>query len=92
MPTRNINLTEHQDELVSKYISSGRYQNASEVIRDGLRLMESRDAEEAAKLEALRSAVDVGINALEKGDFEEFGSASDLVDYLRSLPLDAESQ
>jgi len=92
MPTRNINLTEHQDELVSQYIASGRYQNASEVIRDGLRLMESRDAEEAAKLQALRSAVDAGIEAIDRGDFKEFASANDLVTYLRNLPVDAEGR
>jgi len=92
MPTRNINLTDHQDDLVSKYVASGRYQNASEVIRDGLRLMESRDAEEAAKLEALRAAVDVGIEAIDKGDFKEFASANDLVTYLRDLRIDVEDR
>lgn len=84
MPTRNINLTSHQDELVANYITSGRYQNASEVMREGLRLMESRDAEDAAKLEALRTAVDVGIADIERGDFVEFGSGADLAAYLKS--------
>jgi len=84
MPTRNINLTPHQDELVAKYIASGRYQNASEVIRDGLRLMESRDAEEAVRLEALRNAIDAGIEDLERGNFTEFASGADLAAYLKA--------
>ena len=84
MPTRNINLTQHQDELVAGYVASGRYQNASEVMREGLRLMESRDAEEMAKLEALRTAVDVGIAQIERGEFTEFASGADFADYLHS--------
>ena len=84
MPTRNINLTPRQDEMVADYIASGRYQNASEVMREGLRLMESRDAEEAAKLEALRTAVDVGVAEIERGEFTEFASGADLAAYLKS--------
>ena len=40
MPTRNIVLTDHQAALVERLVSSGRYQNASEVLRQGLRLLE----------------------------------------------------
>lgn len=89
MPTRNINLTEHQDDLVAGYIASGRYQNASEVIREGLRLLETREAENTARLEALRSAVDVGIADLENGRFKAFESVTELTAYLEALPIDA---
>ena len=43
MPTLNIELTNHQANVVEKLISSGRYQNASEVLRKGLRLIEQRE-------------------------------------------------
>ena len=43
MPTRNVVLTECQEELLETLVKSGRYQNASEVLRDGLRLVEQRD-------------------------------------------------
>ncbi|ESQ87544.1 hypothetical protein ABAC460_19650 [Asticcacaulis sp. AC460] len=84
MPTRNINLTPHYDDLVADYVTSGRYQNASEVIREGLRLMEARDAEMTARLEALRSAVDVGIADIEAGRFREFASGTELSAYLKA--------
>ena len=84
MPTRTINLTQRQDELVADLVSSGRYQNASEVVREGLRLIESRDAEESARLGALRSAVDVGIADIERGDFKEFATGKELAEYLKS--------
>ena len=43
MPTRNVVLTDHQAHLVEKLVSTGRYQNASEVLREGLRLIEDMD-------------------------------------------------
>ncbi|NWG73610.1 MAG: type II toxin-antitoxin system ParD family antitoxin [Rubrivivax sp.] len=60
MPTRNVVLSEHQQRLVEALVQSGRYQNASEVLREGLRLVEERERREAAKLEALRQAVRQG--------------------------------
>ena len=50
MPTRNINLTDHFDRLIKGEVASGRYGNASEVVREGLRLMERRKEEDRAKL------------------------------------------
>jgi antitoxin ParD1/3/4 len=54
MPTRNVVLTEYQAELVERLVSSGRYQNASEVLREGLRLVENQEAEGKARIKALR--------------------------------------
>ena len=73
MPTRNVVLTDQQAELVEKMVESGRYQNASEVLRDGLRLLQRRELEEAAKLEALRSALDEAEAAIAAGDIHDYG-------------------
>ncbi len=69
MPTRNVVLTEHQHELVKELVRSGRYQNASEVLREGLRLLERVEAEEAAKAAALAQAVEAGWSDLAAGRF-----------------------
>ncbi|MBV9531456.1 MAG: type II toxin-antitoxin system ParD family antitoxin [Bradyrhizobium sp.] len=45
-----------EEELLQTLVKSGRYHNASEVLRDGLRLVEQRVAEDAGKLKALRVA------------------------------------
>jgi putative addiction module CopG family antidote len=42
MSTRNINLTDHLDRFVERQVTSGRYGNASEIVRDALRLLEER--------------------------------------------------
>lgn len=60
MPTRNVVLTDQQHEFVETLVRSGRYQNASEVLREGLRLIEGREREDAAKLHALRTAAEQG--------------------------------
>ena len=67
MPTRNVNLTDYYDSFVKEQIASGRYKNASEVMRAGLRLLESRTAEEQEKLHLLRSLATEGFDALDQG-------------------------
>jgi antitoxin ParD1/3/4 len=85
MPTRNVVLTERQESLIEALVQSGRYQNASEVLREGLRLVESREIEEARKLEALRGAAQVGASAFDRAEFKEFADASSLVAHLNDL-------
>jgi antitoxin ParD1/3/4 len=60
MPTRNVVLSDRQQELVETLVQSGRYQNASEVLRDGLRLIEERERISDAKLKALKQAARQG--------------------------------
>ncbi|MDX8524532.1 type II toxin-antitoxin system ParD family antitoxin [Mesorhizobium sp. MSK_1335] len=71
MPTRNVVLTEHLEEVIDRLVKTGRYQNASEVLRDGLRLVEQREAREAAKLVALKEATAIGFHNIEQGRFDD---------------------
>jgi antitoxin ParD1/3/4 len=89
MPTRNVVITDHQAALVEQLIESGRYQNASEVLREGLRLIELRETEHAAKLARLRAAVQVGIDAIEAEEYETFESADALAAHLRATAAQA---
>jgi antitoxin ParD1/3/4 len=85
MPTRNVVLTDHQADLLERLVSSGRYQNASEVLREGLRLVETRDAEEQTRLEALRAAAQAGIADIDAGRFVTFKSPGGLQRHLESV-------
>jgi antitoxin ParD1/3/4 len=60
MPT-SVALSPHFEAFVRQQVESGRFNNVSEVVRAGLRLLEEREAEQAAKLQALREAVAVGL-------------------------------
>lgn len=79
MPTRNINLTPEMDKYVTTRIESGRYANASEVLRAGLRALEEDEAEDKAKLEALRAAIIEG----EASGVAEDGVIERILDDLR---------
>ncbi|HTW28350.1 MAG TPA: type II toxin-antitoxin system ParD family antitoxin [Acetobacteraceae bacterium] len=71
MPTRNVVLTAHHETLIETLVGTGRYQNASEVLRDGLRLIEAREAREAVKLQALQEAARTGFADLEAGRYRD---------------------
>ena len=60
MPTRNVNLTDELDRFVATKVKSGRYENASEVVRAGLRTLEREELQYEAKLAAIRAAIDDG--------------------------------
>jgi antitoxin ParD1/3/4 len=92
MPIRNIVLTEHEEELIERLVSSGRYKNASEVLREGLRLVESRDAEERTRLRALRDAARVGVEDVDQGRVRSFDSTTDLRAHLDAVTAKAISE
>jgi antitoxin ParD1/3/4 len=82
MPTRNVVITQHQADLIDRLVASGRYQNASEVLRAGLRAVEREDAEHEAKLTALRAAVQEGLDAVEAGDYVVMETPQDIEDWV----------
>jgi antitoxin ParD1/3/4 len=86
MPTRNVNLTDHFDRFIDAGVSSGRFSNASEVVREGLRLLEQREKEDQAKIEWLRTAAREGFEDIERGDYVTLTSGEEidgLVDRIR---------
>jgi antitoxin ParD1/3/4 len=85
MPTRNVVLTEYQAALVERLVSSGRYQNASEVLREGLRLVEHQEELAKARLKALRDAARVGIADIEAGRYRTFEAPGELRQELAAL-------
>ncbi len=88
MPTRNVVLTDHQATFVEQLVASGRYQNASEVLREGLRMVERRETEESARLAALQDAVNVGIADIEGGRFRAFDTPEAIDRHLSVLVRD----
>lgn len=74
MTTRNVVLTDMQSDLVDRLVASGRYQNASEALRAGLRLLEREESE----LGELRARLTVGLEQARRGELAE-GSGEDTV-------------
>ncbi len=72
MATRNVVLTDHQEELVSGLVESGRYQNASEAVRAGLRLLEREEAE----IFEIKSRVAEGLRQARDGELADGDGAT----------------
>ena len=74
MVTRNVVLTETLDQLIQALVASGRYQNVSEAMRAGLRLLE----QEEAQIAGIRQGLLEGLAQAEAGEFAE-GSGEEAV-------------
>jgi antitoxin ParD1/3/4 len=74
MATRNVVLTNNQSALVDRLVATGRYQNASEALRAGLRLLEREEVE----LGELRARLTAGLEQARRGDLAE-GSGEDVI-------------
>jgi antitoxin ParD1/3/4 len=67
MPTRNVVVTDQQSDFIDNLVTSGRYQNASEAFRAGLRLLEQAEMD----FLELRVRLEAGIEEYRRGDFVE---------------------
>jgi antitoxin ParD1/3/4 len=66
----SYSIGKHFEAVIKSLIDGGRYSTASEVIREGLRLVEEREETRKAKLEALRAEIQKGFDS---GPAEEVG-------------------
>src|SRR5262249_9024628 len=68
----NLSLTPELEKLVNEKLKTGMYQTASEVVREGLRLLKDRDEREAH----LRAQVRAGFEAIERGEYETYDEST----------------
>lgn len=66
--TLNVSLTPELEALVAERVESGRYLTASEVVREGLRLLEERDRLRDEALLGVRRKIEEGLSSLERGE------------------------
>lgn len=68
----NVSLSPHFDKLIAEKVKSGSYNSASEVIREALRLLEQKDAQEKAYTAYMKKEIEKGM----KGPFKEWDAKS----------------
>ena len=90
MATRNISLTPEQDAFLESVVKDGVYQNASESVRDALRVLQHRRCEDALKLKALRQWIKAGAAAIARGNYVELDDA-ELEEFLDATEAPARS-
>jgi antitoxin ParD1/3/4 len=89
MPTRNISLTDHFDHFIEDAVATGEFQNASEVVRAALRLLEEERQRHEAKLAALRAAAKLGFDELDRGEGIHV-DLNELGEFIRRIDEEAE--
>lgn len=71
MPIRtslNVSLTPELEQFIQSRVASGRFQTASEVVREGLRLLEEREEARETALNELRAKIRQGIEQADRGE------------------------
>ena len=72
----NVSLTRELEQLIKKKVKSGLYHSASEVIREGLRLLEERDTIKAYQLKELKRQIAIGIQQADSGNLASLDIAA----------------
>jgi len=83
----NVSLTPELDKWITQKVASGLYRSSSEVIREGLRLLMAKEAQQQAMIAELRNDLLIGIAQLDSGSSREMDEQ-----LLRSLKKKARSQ
>jgi antitoxin ParD1/3/4 len=85
-----LRLTDHSDEIIEEALRSGRFNDASEIVGEGLRLLEERELacgepSEAEKLEWLRAAAEQGFDEIDRGECTTLRSPDEVARFVSQL-------
>lgn len=72
----NVSLTPELEGLIREKVESGMYQTASEVVREGLRLLRDRDEDRQQRLEDLRREIQIGVDEADRGELAPLNLAA----------------
>ena len=81
----NFSLTPSLEQFIRDRAQSGDYNNASEVVREAIRLLKRVEEQRALRTERLRAAIRIGDDALARGDFTELNSDKELDAFFAKL-------
>ncbi len=81
----NFSLTPSLEQFVRDRAESGDYNNASEVVREAIRLLKRTEERRALKMERLRTAIREGDEALARGEFSDLNSDQELDEFFAEL-------
>ncbi len=81
----NFSLTPSLEQFVRERAGSGDYNNASEVVREAIRLLKRTEERRALKMERLRAAIRDGDEALARGEFTDLDSDRELDEFFAEI-------
>lgn len=74
----NVSLTKELENFIGELVAGGMYYSASEVVRDGLRLLKEQEALKKMRVEELRAEIMLGIEDLKTGNSMSFTSEEEI--------------
>jgi antitoxin ParD1/3/4 len=80
----NVSLTTELERLVNEKVASGMYTSASEVIREGLRLLKERDELRRVQMDELRRDIMLGVEQVREGRGKKYAGRAELADAIKS--------
>jgi antitoxin ParD1/3/4 len=79
----NVSLTAELEQLVNEKVASGMYHSASEVIREGLRLLKERDELRRVQMDEVRRDVMLGVEQVRAGRGKKYAGGVELADEIK---------
>ncbi len=79
----NVSLTRELEKFVSELVESGMYYSASEVVRDGLRLLKEQEELKKIRVQELKAEIMLGIKDLETGNSKTFYSEDEIFEEVK---------
>jgi antitoxin ParD1/3/4 len=70
----SVSFTPQQADFLAACVASGRYQSTSEVVREGLRLLQDHQRRREAELERARALIQEGADQLDRGEVVDGGT------------------
>ena len=84
MPILNISLTPELVSMIDKKLATGMHHTASEIVRDGLRLLNEKDELRLLQMGELKRQIKIGTDQLDRGESDQFTSGSELTRQVKS--------
>ena len=79
-----VTLSPELEELIAEQVESGHYPSPGDVVRDALRLLHEKIKLPERKLESLRRDVQVGLQALDQGEYDEYDDPRQLATEIKA--------
>jgi len=78
--------------FIDEQMTAGHYQSASEIVQEGLRLLQQQNETEPVRLEAIRQEVKAGFAQLDRGDYIEFNSSEEAIAHFHAKARELAAQ
>jgi len=85
MVVRNVILTDRYERFIEQQVSAGNYEDASDVLRAGLRLLEQQSQSEAQKLALLKKLAEDGFASLDQGQGLSLSGSEQLAEAIEQI-------